>query len=218
MIKLIQSPVVFKERTERWFSLEDLPNEKWADFPSFSGAELFGHGYMISNYGRLKAKENANRNAFYKGSSHICRTGVNRYGYEMVRLTYKGVSKSVTIHKLVALAFLKNPNQFKEVNHKNEIKTDNRAENLEWCSRSYNMKYGLGVFLGKKKMLKSEHFVSLMKAVEKYDMDGNYIKRYNSISSAAKDIGKPGRTSEISSCCKGKLKFAYGFKWKYAND
>lgn len=215
---LNQSPVTFKDRTERWFFLEDFDGEVWVDFPSFDGAESFSNGYMISNYGRLKAKENGRRNAFYKGASHICHTGLNRCGYEVVRLTYMGVSKTITIHKLVALAFLENPNKYKEINHKNEIKTDNRAENLEWCSRSYNMKYGNGVNEGKKKMLKSAYFLGLIKPVNKYNMDGTYLCTYNSVADAARDIGKPGQTSAISNCCKGKHKYAYGYKWKYAKS
>ena len=63
-------------------------------------------------------------------------------GYLRLPLTINNKAKSYLVHRLVALAFIPNPNNYPEVNHKNEDKTDNRVENLEWCDRSYNINYG----------------------------------------------------------------------------
>lgn len=215
--------MVFKEdishidhHSKRWLSLESFEGEIWKDFPKIYEDCQFHEGYEISNYGRLKAKENSNRNAFYKGKAHICKTGLNRCGYECIRITFRGKSKTFTIHKIVAIAFVDNPSSYKEVNHKNEIKTDNRADNLEWCTRSYNMKFGTGVKLGKKRMLESAFFQNKMKPVNQYDMDMNFIRTFASMSQAAKSIGSK-TVSDIKNCCIGKQKYAYGYKWKYAN-
>ena len=66
----------------------------------------------------------------------------NRYGYMYVNLRKDGVTKQQYIHRLVAQAFIPNPNNLPEVNHKDEDKTNNNVKNLEWCDRKYNINYG----------------------------------------------------------------------------
>lgn len=80
----------------------------------------------------------------------ILGTKINRLGYKEVALTKEGKTKTILLHRLIAIHFIDNPNNYPCVNHKNGIKTDNRLENLEWCTRSYNTRhayiYNLGGF------------------------------------------------------------------------
>ena len=78
----------------------------------------------------------------------ILGTKVNRLGYKEVALSKNGKTKTVLLHRLIAQHFIDNPNNLPCVNHKNGIKADNRIENLEWCTRSYNTKHAYENNLG----------------------------------------------------------------------
>lgn len=70
------------------------------------------------------------------------KTYLNNKGYELVGLYSNKKRKQYTVHRLIAMTFIKNPDNLPEINHKNEIKSDNRLSNLEWCSVKYNRNYG----------------------------------------------------------------------------
>ena len=92
--------------------------------------------YEVSNYGRVKSLK---RNTAHE---RIMKPIKDSYGYLIVCLNKNGKQTNKKIHRLVAEAFIPNPNNLPQVNHKNEIKTDNRVENLEWCDNKYNTRYG----------------------------------------------------------------------------
>lgn len=110
-----------------------MEKEIWKEIKEFDG------NYSVSTKGRVRS------NGLLKGKNskvRILKTELSKKGYLRVGLTKDGKQKKYLVHRLVAIAFLDNPNNLPEVNHRNEIKTDNRVENLEWMSRRDNMNYG----------------------------------------------------------------------------
>lgn len=112
--------------------------EIWKDVVGYEGY------YQVSNLGRIKSLDRKRFNgkvmAFRKGEIKI--HTVLRNGYCSVRLSKDGIVKNMLVHRLVAIAFLENPHNLPQVNHKDEDKQNNRVDNLEWCTRLYNNNYG----------------------------------------------------------------------------
>ena len=106
--------------------------EIWKDIDGYNGR------YKVSNLGRVKSFARP-----YKTNDGKLLSAASTRGYMYVCLTAKnGKQKSEPIHRLVAKAFVPNPNNYKEINHKDEDKSNNTATILEWCTREYNMSYG----------------------------------------------------------------------------
>ena len=105
--------------------------EEWRDIKGYEGK------YQVSNLGRVKSL-----NYRRTGKEEILTNTPNEKGYLYLFLYKKGKRKPYYIHRLVTDAFIVNPNNYEEVNHKDEDKTNNNVDNLEWCSRKYNMNYG----------------------------------------------------------------------------
>ena len=114
------------------FQLDDLPEEEWLPVPDY---EL----YQESNYGRTKS--------FRKGKPRIMRPAVSTAGYLQVNLNKNGVSKTVSVHRLVARLFIANPDRLPEVNHLDGCKLNNHISNLEWCTPSENIRHAVAVGL-----------------------------------------------------------------------
>ena len=105
-----------------------MENEKWKPIFGYNGL------YEVSDLGRVRS--------IYSGEWRVMRPAKNPNGYLFVNLKRDGRQKNFYIHRLVAQAFIENDNIFNtEINHINECKSDNRASNLEWCDRSYNLAY-----------------------------------------------------------------------------
>ena len=109
-------------------SIDDLPNEIWKDIPEYKGF------YQVSNLGRV----NSLKRFFKTGRGRIAETKLrilkqadSTDGYKMVSLCINGEQFTRRVHRLVAMAFIPNPYNYPVINHKNEIRTDNRCSNLE---------------------------------------------------------------------------------------
>lgn len=162
--------------------------EEWKDIEGYEGL------YQVNNTGKVISL-NYNRT----GEVRELKPMVDRYGYLYVNLSKNGKYKSKKIHRLVAEAFIPNPNNLPEVNHKDECKTNNCVENLEFCSAVYNSNYGT----------RNER---IRKPILQFFYDGTY-KVWSSVKEASVILGID--SSAITKVCKGRLKTTGGYKWKY---
>lgn len=120
-------------------------------------------------------------------------------GYLKVGLHIDGKNVGFQVHRLVAQAFIQNPKKFPEVNHKDEIKTNNDVDNLEWCTRSYNASYG-------------NRTKNLRKRVAQITPDGRTVKVWNSVA----DASRAGYINKsIIRCANGKASTHRCYMWKY---
>lgn len=106
----------------------ELEREQWRDIEGYEGV------YQVSDLGRVRSLK--------FGKTRVLKAYENRYGYWKVFLWKDGKRQNIYVHRLVAQAFIKNENLLNtEINHRDENKENNRASNLEWCDRSYNVTY-----------------------------------------------------------------------------
>ena len=166
--------------------------EIWKDVDGYIGF------YKISNLGRLKS--------LYRKDEIIIKPHIYKNGYCRVRLWNRDTRKfkDTYIHRLVAKAFLENPNNLPEINHKDENKQNNQTDNLEWCDRKYNCNYGnIKIKLAKNKE----------KKVSQYTMNGEFVSTYRSMKQIYRLYGYD--CSAIRRCCQGKQRKGYGYIWKF---
>ena len=167
-----------------------MNNEVWKDVKDYEGH------YQVSNQGRVKSLK--------QGKERILKPRVEGSGYFFVDLYKNNESKMCKVHRLVALTFIPNPNNLPEVNHKDEDKTNNSVENLEWCSSKYNSNFGTRT---------QRQAEKISKTVFQYTKTGEFVKEWKSTHDIERNLGYS--KGNISSCCRGKYKSAYGYVWKY---
>lgn len=136
-----------------------------------------------------------------------------RDGYLRVILSLYGKSKHYFVHRLVAFAFIPNPNNYPSINHKDENPKNNNVNNLEWCTFKYNSNYGtLPIRIRKNQTNAPYH----SKAVIQHSKDGRFIAKYPSTREAQRQTGI--RCECITRVCKGRSVHAGGYKWEYVNN
>ena len=167
--------------------------------------------YEVSNLGRVRSLDRDCVQVFHNGRVQsrrikgcILRFETNNTGYLAVQLLNSGKRKRFLVHRLVAEAFVPNPNNLPEVNHKDECKTNNCADNLEWCNGKYNSNFGTG---------KWRMSYGRRKRVEQLTLDGQHVAYYSGAREAARLTGF--KQGNISSVCRGEKPQMYGYKWKY---
>lgn len=131
---------------------------------------------------------------------------LDKDGYEKITLIdCKGKKNYLRVHRVVALAFIENPDKLPFINHKDENKRNNSVSNLEWCSAKYNANYGTRL-----KRLRNK----FRKPIDQYSIDGVFIKTWETIREAQEFY----KNSGIDLCCQGKRKTACGYVWRYSNE
>lgn len=182
--------------------------EIWRDIKGYEGL------YQVSNEGRVKSLERKtqHRGRLITIKERFLKQSPDTKGYLMAHLYKNGIDNTLKVHRLVAEAFIDNPDNLPQVNHKNEDKTLNSVENLEWCDTKYNINYGTH----NERVAKSLTNGITSKPIIQYDLDGNFIQEYPSMHEAARCLGL--KQGGISMCCRGIAKTAYGFIWKYKMD
>lgn len=173
------------------------------------------NNYEVSTFGRVRSipRKVHTWNGERKVKGKILNTRLNKgYLYVLMRDNNNKV-RNMKVHRLVALSFIPNPQNYPQVNHKDECKTNNSVwvnldgsidfekSNLEWCTAKYNSNYGTHILRSvetKKKTAKGK------KQVIQYDMEGNELMRFISVREAGRYLNLD--SSCISKCCKGKIK------------
>ena len=169
-----------------------LEKEIWKDIKGFEGL------YQVSNLGRVKSLKRP-----YGLKEKILKPWITR-GYYQVELCKQSIKKAYLVHRLVWEAFNGQIPENMQVNHINEIKSDNRLLNLNLMTCKENINWGTGIERCAKKR---------SKAVLQFTLDNILVKEFPSINQAARETGF--NQGNISKCSKGKYKQAYGYKWKY---
>lgn len=177
-------------------------------------------GYMVSSFGRVKSIDRyVNRDKggdmFFMG--RIMKQTLLGTGYLIVNLYNKTKDRHYRVHRLVAEAFIENPENKRTVNHKNGIKTDNRVENLEWCTHGENHLHAYRE-LGRKGAwcgVRGADFHG-SKPIEQYTKDGVFLRAYPSAKDASSLLNISG--SHIGSVCRGVRKSTGGYVWKFKNS
>lgn len=170
--------------------------EVWKDIIGYESL------YQGSNFGRVRSLDRWVKGK--NGSIRCCKgkilkPGTNKDGYLYVNLYKNRKEKKFYVHRLVAEAFISNPDNLPCVNHKDENKQNNVVSNLEWCSAQYNNTYGTRI-------------ERCSKPVVQYTLDGQFVREWVSTRVCGRNGYDQGH---VAACCRGEQKYHKGFIWKY---
>lgn len=163
--------------------------------------------YEISNFGNIRSLDRyvnqGNRVIFCKGK--LLKPVLHKSNYCIVTLRNSGIQKVSKVHQLVMKTFNPNTSNKKlEINHIDGNTTNNRLDNLEWCTHKENLQHA-----------SKHHLLSTYKPINQYDLDGNFIKTWNSMKEATAFYGFG--INSLRNACKRKSGIHKGYIWKYAN-
>jgi len=175
-----------------------MSEELWRDIPGYEGL------YQVSSFGRVKSlyRIMKRKRNFITINERFLKLGLNR-GYATIALANRGNVKYYQVHRLVAQAFIPNPNNLPCVNHKDENPSNNHVDNLEWCTKSYNNSYNEA---------RIKAAVPRRIPILQYDKKGRFIKEWSHAREAAETLNL--NKHAIYECCVGRSKTSGGYIWK----
>ena len=193
--------------------------EIWKDIEGYEGL------YQVSNFGRIKSLEHNSSmtNIFGKGGKSLVKHNekiINGYIQNTGYLTVTLTGKKYSVHRLVAKAFVQNPNNYPVINHIDGNKLNNKVDNLEWCTHKHNTREAIRLGLSNPKYNSYKNRIRAKKT-NQYDLEGNYIKTYDACSDAERELKSKGikiSARNIRNVCNGIRKTAGGFIWRYVDD
>lgn len=200
MIEFVDLPEV---NSERWLLLSDLEGEVWKDIAGYENK------YQVSCYGRVKAlrQEHPHLGKVRITKEKICKPQLDKAtGYYKHVFYINGNKTPKSVHRLVALSFLKNPQNLGYINHKDENKLNNHVSNLEWCTNKYNLDYSHV----------HERNKENYRQVLQINKDGDVVSTFDSIGDAAKHACV--NVSSIHRCCVGEIGSVNRSIWRYADE
>ena len=186
-----------------------MKEEIWKDIEGFEGL------YQVSSFGKVKSlpkkfkvhNQCGETESYRVTKEKILKPQQDKYGYLRVTLCNNKGHFLKQIHRLVARAFIPNPNNLPEVNHRDENKENNFYNNLEYCTTQYNQTYGTI-----RKRISEAHSIDVLQI----DFYGVIVKKWHGINNASRVLKI--NHANIISCCKGKRKSAGGYIWRYSNE
>ena len=193
----------------------DITHNKTEMWKSVIGYES---RYEVSDLGSVRSSDrysrhNTSKTGFILHKGQILKPYTSEKGYSKVDLGDGfGKRKSVSVHRLVAIAFIDNPMNYDQVNHIDGVKTNNHLDNLEWCNNSMNQVHAYANGLNKPSPLAGKP----KRPVYQIDKKTNEIvARFDSVKEAGVALGMK-KPSNIITVCKGNRPYAGGYKWQYA--
>lgn len=178
----------------------------WRQVPGYEGL------YEVSSDGRVRSVEHVT-NGVRKPSKELAVKVYKSHRYARVRLYKNMKSRDWMVHRLVAMAFVPNPDNKPQVNHIDGNKLNNKADNLEWCTQAENNRHAIDTGLQNPLVMLNG---TKKKVLQISINDGKTVKEWDSLSDAARGLGL--QVSNISHCCKGRIKSTGGYKWRLASE
>ena len=172
-----------------------MDNQQLSDKTEWREVKEYNH-YEVNQFGEIR----------HRIRKKILKPRINN-GYQYVNFKINGKNINFSVHRIVANAFIPNPNGYTEVNHKDYNRSNNCVDNLEWVSSSQNKYHAF---------LKEENKKSRGKAVNQYTEEGILIKTFDTITEAAQALGCC--VAAISNCCLRRTKTSQGFLWSFVES
>lgn len=193
--------------------------EEWRSIEGYEGL------YEVSNTGQVRSLDRYVKTCYEAYKLHkgkILSPAKDKNGYLKVHLCYNGKHNIIRVHRLVAQAFLPNPDNLPEVNHKDEDKTNNNVDNLEWCDRKYNNNYGTKIERQKKTNIQNGFWTGLSKEeyMKKYNQDRKEYKKkwYQENKDKAKEYDKKYYQKNRDRICEQKKEYYLKRKEQIQNN